>query len=335
MIRAITVISADDSPLDIELTKAPLAELIHQARKLASGRSNGYVWVELEDPTHDEVRPVADAFELPQLEVDDALNYKQRAKIDFDLATGRHFAVIKTLRNHRDATSYSRGQTSIFIGTGYAVTVSHGANADLTEVLHRIEHDDVLRDHGPFAVLYGVFDFNVDDYLSLAEAVTLDVNEREVEVFNDKPSKDLTKNIYNLKRSNIEARRAVSPLAAPALQWTHEGDTSIPEELRPYFQDIGEHLLRVLDTVEANDNLLLSMLMASTSLQDLQQNKDMRKISAWVAIAAVPTMIAGLYGMNFDNMPELHWEYGYYVVLGVLGLISFGLYRAFKKSGWL
>ncbi|MDD2859228.1 MAG: CorA family divalent cation transporter, partial [Candidatus Nanopelagicales bacterium] len=141
--------------------------------------------------------------------------------------------------------------------------------------------------------------------------------------------------IYRLKRENIEIRRAVGPLVQVAHDLVEESILWIPEYLRDYFRDIGEHVLRVHDAVEGADNLLMTMLMASTSLQDLQQNKDMRKISAWVAIAAVPTMIAGIYGMNFDNMPELHYEYGYFIVFGVM-LTACGLiYRAFRRSGWL
>lgn len=327
MIRAVHVIT------DGEHRAEPSLDL-DAARAQVAGDEHAYVWVELVDPTREEMDVVAAAFGLSRLEVDDAMNHHQRAKIDFDVS-GEHFAIIKTIEMAPGAAKYTTGQTAIFVGPQHAVTVAHGANDDLTPVLHRIVTEPELRGQGPMAVMYGVFDHNVDDYLRLAEAVTLEVNEREIDVFNEKPSKDLTQSIYSLKRRNIEARRAVSPLYTHAVQFAHETETHVPQGMLPYFQDVGEHLLRVLDTVEANDSLLLSMLMASTSLQELEQNKDMRKISAWVAIAAVPTMVAGIYGMNFENMPELHWQYTYFVVLGGLVVVCGLMYRAFKKSGWL
>mgnify|MGYP006277243655 CR=1 FL=1 len=327
MIRAVHVITADTSAavesLDVAKARAEVTDI-----------EGAYVWVELVDPTRAEMDPIAEQFALTRLEVDDAMNYHSRAKIDFD-NSGEDFAIIKTIAMAKGASQYTTGQTAIFVGPQHVITVAHGANDDLTPVLHRILEEPDLRKQGPMSVLYGVFDLNVDDYLRLAEAVTLEVNEHEIDVFNEKPSKDLTQSIYALKRRNIEARRAVSPLYTEAVQFSRETESHVPKGLLPYFQDVGEHLLRVLDTVEANDSLLLSMLMASTSLQELQQNKDMRKISAWVAIAAVPTMVAGIYGMNFDNMPELHWEYSYYFVIGGLVVVCGLLYRAFKKSGWL
>lgn len=327
MIRAVHVISAD------AITPVESLDLV-QAHTIAAEHEPAYVWVELVDPTRAEMDHVAEAFSLARLEVDDAMNYHSRAKIDFDVS-GENFAIIKTIAMSEGDSKFTTGQTAIFVGAKHVVTVAHGANDDLTPVLHRLHHEPELRSQGPMSVLYGVFDLNVDDYLRLAEDVTLEVNEHEIDVFNEKQSKDLTQSIYALKRRNIEARRAVSPLYTEAVEFSRETETHVPKGLLPYFQDVGEHLLRVLDTVEANDSLLLSMLMASTSLQELQQNKDMRKISAWVAIAAVPTMVAGIYGMNFDNMPELHWEYGYLVVLGGLAVVCALMYRAFKKSGWL
>jgi magnesium transporter len=167
------------------------------------------------------------------------------------------------------------------------------------------------------------------------DEISDDVAAVETEVFADSPGRMSPQLIYNLKRENQEVRRAVSPLVAPAHMFVNLDFETVPHGLRQYFRDIGEHVLRVFDAVESADNLLMTLLMASTSLQDLQQNKDMRKISAWVAIAAVPTMVAGIYGMNFDQMPELHQAWGYPAILLVMGGACLLIFRAFKRSGWL
>jgi magnesium transporter len=141
--------------------------------------------------------------------------------------------------------------------------------------------------------------------------------------------------IYRIKRENLEMRRAVSPLVSIAHQLVRDEVRGIPGDLESFFRDLGDHVLRVADQAETNDQLLMTLLMAATSRQDLQQNNDMRRISAYVAIAAVPTMIAGIYGMNFEWMPELQWRYGYVLVLALMGGICYSLYRGFKRSGWL
>jgi magnesium transporter len=185
------------------------------------------------------------------------------------------------------------------------------------------------------SVLYAVLDLAVDGYLAVTDEVGIDVEELESEVFAWERAARTTNSIYRLKRENVEIRRAISPLVVWAHDVVAERLEWVPDDLRPYFRDVGDHLLRVSDTVEATDNLLMAMLMASTSLQDLQQNQDMRKISAWVAIAAVPTVIAGIYGMNFDNMPELHERLGYPIILSLMAVICLALFTAFKRSGWL
>jgi magnesium transporter len=185
------------------------------------------------------------------------------------------------------------------------------------------------------AVLYAVLDITVDSYLAVAEEINEDMREIEQVVFSMQPTANVTKSIYELKRENIAVRRAVSPLTTSAQRFVTDSERGVPKELEPFFADVGEHILRVHDTVDTIDNSLLTMLMASTALLDLKQNSDMRKISAWVAIAAVPTLTAGIYGMNFEDMPELKWSFGYPVVLGFMAITCLLLYRGFKKSGWL
>jgi len=293
-----------------------------------------FAWVGLINPTRPEMAMVAEEFSLEALQVEDATNPAQRAK--FDVAEdGSVFALIKVLGYDDSTSAVSTGQIAVFVGPGYAVTVRYGSHGDLSPVRARIAGSEALRTHGSLAVLYAVLDTVVDGYLAVVDEIVLDLHEVESEVFAPDPNSDVTRSIYELKRENIEVRRALEPLMPAAHRFATETAEDIPDGLKPYFRDIGEHLLRAADVVESTDNLLVTMLMASTALQDLQQNKDMRKISAYAAMGIVPTAIAGIYGMNFENMPELSWSFGYPLALGIMAGVMALLYRAFKKSGWL
>lgn len=293
-----------------------------------------FVWVGLFEPTKDELDLVARVFDIPPLQIEDAANPDQRPKFEID-ASGHGLAVVKVLDYVESSSDVLTGQIAVFVGQGFALTIRYGQTADLREMRERLEQDATLRAMGPVSVLYAVLDRVVDGYLTVTSELTVDVESMEAEIFAQNPSVRSTNSIYRLKRENVEIRRAVQPL----MGWAHDAVSEqlewVPGGLKPYFRDIGDHLLRALDATESMDSLLLAMLMASTSLQDLQQNRDMRKISAWVAIAAVPTAIAAIYGMNFDDMPELHWSFGYPAVLIVMGASCALLYRAFRKSGWL
>ncbi|MSW39223.1 MAG: magnesium transporter CorA, partial [Actinobacteria bacterium] len=179
-----------------------------------------------------------------------------------------------------------------------------------------------------------VLDQIVDGYVYVANGVAQDISEVEEAVFSPIRSDD-AQAIYRLKRENLEIRRAVAPLTSAAELFVARNTPAIPSDLVADFQDLGEHILRVHEQVDSQDALLTTVLTASMSRQSLQQNEDMRKISAWVAIAAVPTMIAGIYGMNFEHMPELPMKYGYGGALALMGGVCFGMWRAFKRSGWL
>lgn len=330
---------SDDDASGAELpmrvvSDAQMPATLDELRERCSAHPGSFVWIGLFEPTRDELQDAAAAFDLDQLLVDDAANPNQRAKFEFG-DDGTVFALLKLLDYVPGTSDVETGQVAIFIGEWYAVTVRHGSIGALKGVRARIEGSPNLRAHGPFAVLYGVIDSAVDAYVAVMDEVADDVAEVETEVFSDDSPGMSPQRIYNLKRENQEVRRAVTPLVVPAHMFVNHDFDAIPTGLRHFFRDIGEHILRVSDAVDSVDNLLLTLLMASTALQDLQQNRDMRKISAWVAIAAVPTALAAIYGMNFDNMPELHQAWGYPAVLGVMAIVCVLLFRAFKRSGWL
>lgn len=290
-----------------------------------------FVWVALFHPNMNEIAAVADVFNLPKLQVEDAGNPAQRPKVE--LSKRHAFVVFKLLEYVEESNDIETGQMSVFVGPGYVVSIRDGSSGHLRWVLDRLA-DNTVATHGPLSVLHTLLDRAVDEYIEVADAVSAEVGSIEESVFAPTRTDD-TSQIYELKRENLEIRRAITPLVQVAHQFGHERGPRLPENLRPYFRDISDHVLRVADTVDANDSLLLTMLMASTARLDLQQNQDMRMISAWVAIAAVPTMIAGIYGMNFDDMPELHQAWGYPAVLLLMLSVCSFMYSKFRKSGWL
>lgn len=310
-------------------------ELVERIRAVAASvkaDDRSFIWIALFEATKVEMELVAELFDLPRLQVEDALNNRQRAKVEF--GDSRAFLVCKLLEYISASSDIETGQMSVFVGPGYAVTVRHRSSGNMGWVLDRVESTKALADHGPLTILHSVLDHAVDEYLVVIDEVTADIAAIEESVFSPTRS-DNTAQIYELKRENLEIRRAISPLVQVASVLSGNQNTRLPLELRPYFSDIADHLLRAGDGVDNNDSLLLTMLMASTARMDLQQNADMRRISAWVGIAAVPTMIAAIYGMNFDDMPELHQAWGYPAVLFLMvGACTF-VYVKFKKSGWL
>ena len=323
----IDIITPDDAAAHD--ARVAITDLISQVKADAGS----FVWLGLVTPTPAELSLVTELFALEPLDVEDAANVAQRAK--FELSNGEGFALLKTLSYDAISRAVTTGQTSVFVGDWFAITVRYGLSGDLTDVRERMSHDERLRTHGPLAVLYAVLDITVDSYLEVSEDVHEDMRVIEQDVFSMQPTAQTTKNIYQLKRENIVVSQAASPLVNAAQKFSNETYDSIPKKLEPFFADIGDHILRVNDVVESTDNALLTMLMATTALQDLKQNTDMRKISAWVAIAAVPTLTAGIFGMNFENMPELQTDYGYPIVLAFMAITCGLLFRGFKKSGWL
>lgn len=312
----------------------PVEDKLLSVKNRCADLPGSFVWIGLFEPTKAELEIIADTFSLDHLLVEDAANPAQRPKFELD-RKGRGLVILKILDYVESTSDVNTGQLAVFIGADYVITVRFGQIGDLRSIRSRIQSSPNLREIGPLGVLYALMDSIVDGYVSVSEEVSVDIENLETQVFSKDYSSSSVDQIYRLKRENVEIRRATNPLTPLAQHLTARQVTWVPPELDGYFRDIGDHILRVSDAVESSDNLLMTLLMASTSLQDLQQNQDMRKISGWVAIAAVPTMIAGIYGMNFDNMPELHQPWGYPAVLALMGGSCFAIYRAFKRSGWL
>jgi len=312
-----------------------VAEVADMAAAVERAQQDGdeFVWIGLYEPTEQELAKVATEFGLHPLAVEDALYAHQRAKIEhFDDSI---FVVLKTLDYDEAHSSLSVGEIMLFVGPSFVVTVRHGEANPLAELRHQLEtHDQRVLAHGPAAVLYAVADSVVDRYIVIADLLDDDLNELEDRVFSPERTND-AETIYKLKREVLDFRRAVVPLVEP-LQIAASGLLpGIGADARPFFRDVADHTQRVADQIEQQDKLLTDILHANLAQVGVRQNEDMRRISAWVAIAAVPTMIAGIYGMNFTHMPELTWRYGYPMVLALMGGACTWMYRAFKRSDWL
>lgn len=302
------------------------------ARLRARTDPSGFLWIGLKDPTRQEFDEVDTELGLHALAVEDAVKGRQRAKVE--LYDGTVFVVLKPLRYIDRTSDIETGEVMVFVGDRFVVTVRRGELAPLAGIRAELESDPETLRLGPLAVLHRVVDRVVDGYLAVDAEVQTDLDAIESAVF----SGDLTDtgSIYRLKREVLEFKRAALPLAEP-LRMLHQSPRSpVPDgELRLLLRDVSDHLHSVIDHVESYDRLLTDALGAHLAQISVRQNEDMRRISAWVAIAAVPTMVAGIYGMNFDHMPELRWRYGYLLVLLVMAGACGALYRGFKRAGWL
>jgi magnesium transporter len=292
----------------------------------------GFVWIGLHEPTPEEFEAVRAEFGLHELAVEDAIKAHQRPKVE--VYDDTLFVVLKPVSYHEESEEIETGEILIFVGDGFLVTVRHGLATSLAEVRRRIEAEPERLRCGPEAVLHAIIDRVIDDYLPVAQALEQDIEEVEADVFSPGRTNPAER-IFKLKREVLEFSRAAMPLAEPLDQLTEGSLPQIEGSMSSYFRDVRDHLTRVVEQIESQRELLTNILTANLTQVGVRQNEDMRKISAWVAIVAVPTMMAGIYGMNFDFMPELRWRFGYPLVLAVMLLACTLLYRRFRRSGWL
>ena len=304
-----------------------LAELIQKARS-----DGGFVWLGLAEPTENEFNKIVGDFKFHPLAVEDAVAAHQRPK--FEEYPGVQALVLKTAFYEEKGSQISTGEIFCFIGEHFIVVVRHGNGAPLVNTRHHLESNPEQLAKGPYAVAHAILDHVIDCYIDISIELENDVLQVEHKVFGD-TRESASQEIYLLKREVIEFRHAIDPLLSPLQHIASIGARNIPTELTPFFRDTLDHLSRASDAASGLDALLTSALQAEIAQVQLQQNSDMRKITSYVALASVPTMIAGIYGMNFDTMPELRWEFGYPAVIGSLLVITVVLYRKFKKSGWL
>ena len=312
-----------------ETVHGDLSDALDAARERGG---DTFVWLGLHEPSASELAHVVAEFSLHELAAEDAVHAHQRPKLD--VYPGSLFVVVKPVRYVRSHKRLDVEEVMLFVGDRFVVTVRHGDGSQLHDVRKYLEQDPERLHLGPAAVLHAVLDRIVDDYADVVGALQDDIDELEEQLFSG-TRVDSTRRIYELKREIIGFRRAVRPLTEAVTRLAGGHVPGIPTAMLPFFRDVADHTQRTSETVDGFDDLLTSVLGANAAQITVRQNDDMRRISAWVAIAALPTMVAGIYGMNFENMPELYWEYGYHTVLALLAIGCLTLYRAFRRSGWL
>jgi magnesium transporter len=292
-----------------------------------------FVWIGLHEPSEEVLKEVQQEFELHDLAIEDAHRAHQRPKLETygDIL----FIVLRTVQMNYLHHRTDFGETHFFVGNNFIVTVRHGSSLSYAEVRSRCESTPHLLGKGPGFALYAVMDSIVDQYFPVIDALEEELVALEEKIFAEQSRRETTVEIYQLKRELMEVKRAISPLIEICNRLMRFDLKVIPEDTRPYFRDIYDHVIRINEMVDNARELLSTALDANFSLISISQNEVSKRFAGWAAIIGVPTMIAGIYGMNFKFMPELNWSFGYPIILTLTLGSCFLLYFLFKRSGWL
>lgn len=314
------------------------SEALDAVRQLRAQGQEAFVWIGLHEPSEGQMYSIARVFGLHPLAVEDAVHAHQRPKVDrYDDTL---FMVLKTVNYvPHESVELAReivetGEVMVFVGQDFVITVRHGDHTGLAVVRNKLQDEPDQLARGPFAVMHAIADHIVDSYRWVTVSMEADIDAIEEATFSPRRRIDVEP-IYLLKREVVELRRAVWPLTDALGRVTGDYRDLMSKELRRQMNDVLDHQSQAADRIASYDELLSSLVQAALAKVGMQENLDMRKISAWAAIAAVPTMIAGIYGMNFQDMPELNWHFGYPAVLAfMLGVCVF-LYITFRRNHWL
>jgi magnesium transporter len=292
-----------------------------------------FVWLGLLEPSEGLLQRVQREFHLHDLAIEDAHAAHQRPKLE--QYQGSLFVVLRTVQRPSPGAPLEFGETHIFVGHNFLVTVRHGSLRSHIGLRSRLESTPALLAKGPGFVLYALMDFIVDQYFPVVEDLEQSFEALEEEIFAEQCSRETTRSIYHLRRDLVSLKRAVMPLIEVCNRLMKFDVEMVPSDTHPYFRDVHDHLVRLNELVDSLRELLGTALDANASLISEQHTVQTKRLASWAAIIAVPTMVAGIYGMNFTQMPELHWAYGYPVALGIMAVACLGLYAAFRRSGWL
>lgn len=289
------------------------------------------IWIGLYEPSQEELAKLQRYFGLHELAVEDAYRAHQRPKLELYGET--MFVVMKTAQ--MDESHVAMGETSFFIGRGYVITVRHGPSVSYADVRSRCEHSPENFKKGEDFILYALMDFIVDRYFPIVESIEDDIERLEEAVLDGRSTMDVLEEIVVLRRDLLHMRHAVAPLPEICQRLMRYDMSLIDRNTHPYFRDVFDHSTILLDRVENLRELIKTVVDTKMLMSAMKQNEVMRQLAAWAAMLAVPTAVAGIYGMNFQNMPELTWKYGYFGVLGLIAVICALLFWRFKRSGWL
>jgi len=314
------------------------AAALAKVRELNAGDQQAFAWIGLHEPDEHQMQSVAETFGLHPLATEDAVHAHQRPKLErYDNTL---FLVLKTVNYvPHESVALAReivetGEIMVFVGPDFVVTVRHGDHTGLASVRKKMEDEHRQLALGPYAVMHAIADHVVDSYLDVTQLMECDIDAIEEETFSPVAKTDIEQ-IYLLKREVVELRRAVAPLTVELGRINSEHKDLLSKEVLRYLRDVVDHQTHAADRIASYDEIMSTLVQAALAKTGMQQNTDMRKISAWVAIAAVPTMIAGIYGMNFEHMPELSWTWGYPCVLLLMVTVCGFLYRNFRRNHWL
>lgn len=328
--------SVDFCRVFIDGKRMPGNKRIGDALEIVQQHDNAFVWLSLKAPSDQQMEKIAAIFDLDDLVVDDIIDAHQRPKVDrydeqlFMVVRSVHYRDDEEVADAREIIS--TGEVQVVTGEKFAMTIRH--NAPLPDLTGKLEEEEELAVLGPSAVAWAVADYLVDNYLKVADYLSQDVDELENEVFTPRRQINIDK-IYNYKREILEMRHAIDPLAPALRNGLNNNKDVLRKALRTYFRDVQDNATIVSDRLSGFDERLTSLLDASVAKVTMQQNSDMRTISAVVGMAAVPTLIAGIYGMNFEDMPELGWRYGYPAALLVMLAAISAMWWWFRKNHWL
>jgi len=295
-------------------------------------QTEGFVWIGLHEPQEETLQLVQQEFGLHDLAIEDAHRAHQRPKVE--IYGNSVFIVLRTAQINSEH-HIEFGETHFFLGNNFIITVRHGSSISYADVRTRCENTPHLLGKGQGFALYAVMDSIVDQYFPVVHIMEEDLEQLEHKIFKEKPSRETTEYIYHLKHELLEVKRAIFPLVEICNRLMRFDFNYISEDTRPYFRDIYDHAMRINEMIDNSRELLNTALEANFSLISISQSEVSKKFAGWAAIIGVPTMVAGIYGMNFNDMPELRWHYGYPVVLSVTIGLCVVLYLLFKRSGWL
>jgi magnesium transporter len=290
-----------------------------------------FVWVALADPEPAELEVMQKEFGLHPLAVEDARHGHQRPKIE---EYGESLFVVLQMIEPTNG-DLSVGEVAIFVGKNYVLSVRSRAKRGFTDVRERCEREPELLGHGPGYVLYALMDAVVDRYFPILDAVETELETVEERIFANQTTRVNVEDLYDLKRKLMILKHAAEPLLDATARLFGGRVPQLCAGLHDYFRDVYDHLLRLNQSIDSERDMITTAISVNLSLITIQENEVVKRFAAYGALVAVPTMIVGVYGMNFDHMPELRWEYGYFVVMAVMALIDGYLFYRFRKAKWL
>ncbi len=294
-------------------------------------RPGHVVWIGLLEPSDELLRRVQAQFGLHDLAIQDAAAAHQRPKLE--RYGDALFVVARTAQMADGCVEF--GETHVFVGHGYIVSVRHGASTSYSAVRDRCEAFPKTLSHGENFILYEILDFIVDNYGPVLEGIRAEVEALEDTVLQTTPKRPEIERLYSLRRDLLRLRSAIVPLVEVCRELEHAETVAADPTMGPLFRDVTDHVRRVQEEIDALREVLAFAFEASLMMGQAQQTAITRSLAAWAAILAVPTAVAGLYGMNFEHMPELKWQYGYFAVIGFIVAVCAALFWRFRRNGWL